>query len=614
MNRFTLVIMVALLANCGGNGDDASPTSDAGDSLPDADDRDRNAPDLGPPPAPWCGDGIVNSEESCDDGVLNGTRGQCSRACTFEIDCGNGELEVGEVCDDGVNDGSYGGCNPDCGAFGPRCGDGLLTDGEVCDDGVNNGAYGGCDACATLAPYCGDGELFSSLGQGVEELCDDAIVDDSWTSCRPDCSGSGTCAGRLQVTETVDANNDGIINYTTITNVHGNVLSYTADDDDDGVFEYIATHSYRDDGRPLRYRYDDDGDGLYDYDETWRYTANGYLLEHLVDEDSDGQNDSYERWTHDGEGRATSKESGRAGLPPEHVVSYTYAADGGWTEVDQHDADADGLVDTTTTSSYDSAARLTRQAEVDSAGGESVSEWSYDDDGHVLRYATYADATLLFEETSVYDTLGQLARRQVDSDGDGAPDVLETWSYVAGSLTEHSTDQDGDGDADLVERWTYDGGGNLIETTVDVGNDGVVDDRQWYEYANGLVSRHVVDDGDDGVFEREQRWTYDTAGNVTSHRDDDFAGGSSTCETRTYANGVVDQVTLDLGCDGAGDSWTDHDDEGRPIRSEIPGPPSPPTSATEMDYDVVGHLVAVRVDDDGDGLWDQVTAVSGDCP
>src|SRR5690606_39154526 len=38
--------------------------------------------------------------------------------------CGDGVVEGDEVCDDGVNDGSYGGCSPDCTALAPHCGDG----------------------------------------------------------------------------------------------------------------------------------------------------------------------------------------------------------------------------------------------------------------------------------------------------------------------------------------------------------------------------------------------------------------------------------------------------------------------------------------------------------
>jgi len=61
--------------------------------------------------------------------------------------CGNGVVDSEEVCDDGTinNDGAYASstdirrCNPDCESFGPYCGDGILQVrfGEQCDDGNN---------------------------------------------------------------------------------------------------------------------------------------------------------------------------------------------------------------------------------------------------------------------------------------------------------------------------------------------------------------------------------------------------------------------------------------------------------------------------------------------
>ncbi len=40
------------------------------------------------------------------------------------VGLGDGLLQSNEVCDDGVNDGSYGGCLPDGSGLAPRCGDG----------------------------------------------------------------------------------------------------------------------------------------------------------------------------------------------------------------------------------------------------------------------------------------------------------------------------------------------------------------------------------------------------------------------------------------------------------------------------------------------------------
>jgi cysteine-rich repeat protein len=58
--------------------------------------------------------------------------------------CGDGMVEGDEVCDDGVNDGSYDGCVADCTARGPHCGDGEEQADEVCDDGDQTNGNGTC--------------------------------------------------------------------------------------------------------------------------------------------------------------------------------------------------------------------------------------------------------------------------------------------------------------------------------------------------------------------------------------------------------------------------------------------------------------------------------------
>lgn len=96
--------------------------------------------------------------------------------------CGDGVVDPDEACDDGVNDGAYGGCMPFCQAVGPFCGNALVDPEEVCDDGVNDGAYGGCmPGCQAVAARCGDGAVTATrrpelacAGCCRHEYCDDA--------------------------------------------------------------------------------------------------------------------------------------------------------------------------------------------------------------------------------------------------------------------------------------------------------------------------------------------------------------------------------------------------------------------------------------------------------
>jgi fibro-slime domain-containing protein len=121
-----------------------------------------------------CGDGVVASDELCDDGPggNDGAYGHCGSDCRSRgAHCGDGarQAEAGEACDDGQNMSGYGpGCAPGC-AQPARCGDGRIdvVFGEGCDDGVNDGSYDGCTSSCQRAARCGDG-----VRQGAEQ-CDD---------------------------------------------------------------------------------------------------------------------------------------------------------------------------------------------------------------------------------------------------------------------------------------------------------------------------------------------------------------------------------------------------------------------------------------------------------
>jgi fibro-slime domain-containing protein len=129
-----------------------------------------------------CGDGIVASDEVCDDGKNDGSYGGCAPGCKARGPyCGDGKKQSAEACDDGVNLSQYGGCAPGC-VKGPTCGDGKVQSGfEQCDDGVNSGSYGKCAKGCVFGPRCGDNVL-----QSMYEQCDDGNHKSS-DDCDPNC-------------------------------------------------------------------------------------------------------------------------------------------------------------------------------------------------------------------------------------------------------------------------------------------------------------------------------------------------------------------------------------------------------------------------------------------
>jgi cysteine-rich repeat protein len=94
--------------------------------------------------------------------------------------CGDGVPEGNEVCDDGVNDGSYGGCSPDCSQLGPRCGDGIHhgAEGEVCDDGDDENGDGCNIDCIESGTVLWTETYSSNIGSSADGATDVDVDDD----------------------------------------------------------------------------------------------------------------------------------------------------------------------------------------------------------------------------------------------------------------------------------------------------------------------------------------------------------------------------------------------------------------------------------------------------
>jgi len=165
-----------------------------------------------------------DSDDDCNDCNPN-TIDTCNlNTCMCEHEeepyCGDGNLDPDEECDDGVNNGvecipPYGGsceyCSETCEIIELRdgyCGDGVLDEPyEECDDGVNNGVEcvppydGSCQYCSENCEiielydgFCGDDvvqdpyeecdggfrECFDQFGYAGYELCKD---DCTWDEC-----------------------------------------------------------------------------------------------------------------------------------------------------------------------------------------------------------------------------------------------------------------------------------------------------------------------------------------------------------------------------------------------------------------------------------------------
>ena len=166
-----------------------TPTTDilattTGTDTTDAGDADSTS---GTPDAPLCGDGVIEGDEACDDGmILNKTGNACSKYCKAAA-CGDGDLQVSneEACDDGalnVAQPIYGQCSTIC-VRGGYCGDGVVQPegGEECEPAVGPDDDTNCAAmCRTkprfvfLVGTAHTGDLGGTAG--ADKLCNEAAA------------------------------------------------------------------------------------------------------------------------------------------------------------------------------------------------------------------------------------------------------------------------------------------------------------------------------------------------------------------------------------------------------------------------------------------------------
>jgi MYXO-CTERM domain-containing protein len=160
-------------------------------------------------PEAYCGNGVQEGNEACDDGN-DDPNDDCLNDCTTPT-CGDGIVWNGgtgtETCDDGNNVD-----NDDCtnACAMATCGDSIVwnqgSGTETCDDGNNVDNDDCTNACAMAT--CGDNIVWNQ-GSGTEE-CDDANANNN-DDCIDDCSnaicGDGNLHNEGTGTETCDDGN-----------------------------------------------------------------------------------------------------------------------------------------------------------------------------------------------------------------------------------------------------------------------------------------------------------------------------------------------------------------------------------------------------------------------
>lgn len=363
------------------------------------------------------------------------------------------------------------------------------------------------------------------------------------------------------------------------------------------------------------------------------------LRQTLSDRNADGIPDSITTYTYDANGNETSETIDRDGDGTiDYITIATYDSDNNQTSF-ASDNNADGLFDFTSSATYNSAGNPIRT--------------SFDNDGDGDGPASVS--------TFVYDETGELLLQEFrDSDRDGTPDLIATYTYDAqgnrtserfgnslltrtfddfGNQTSERRDGDGDGifEFESTANFVYDAEGRLVSETFDQGNDGTAEQTiRYYPYKidteigtdfNGgffgnlifrgsidvvydeqnRLSAEYIDGNEDGVINRFVLYDYSETGrSVSRFNDFDDDGSADQIYTTTYdlADNILSR-TSDFQADGVDDevdTFT-YDAAGNLLREvSIRGNGTP--TITSYTYDAAGNRTSFSRNFSGGEVFD----------
>ncbi len=584
----------------------------------------------------FCGDGLVNGSEDCDDGNNDNADG-CSNTCTGPDTDGDGLSDIRE----GIlgTDPS----NPD--TDGDTVSDGQEIGGNPVDpaDFNSDGIIDALDPCVPFAIYCDpdndglagtielqigtDPQNPDTDGDGVDDLAEvgnpqspndsdnDGIIDaiesailDSDGDGAPDQSDAGNadpCVPNLG-TGACDQDSDGLTNDEELA---AGTDPIDSDSDGDGVTDGVEI------GQDPANPNDSDGDGVIDALESSVADGDGdgtpdqvdagnanpcdpNLLAGACDQDSDGLTNAEEAAIG---ADPTDADTDDDGALDGQEASPGQDSDGdGLINALDADSDNDGLFDGTElgfdcsnadtdlsaghcVADADQGATTTNPTEADTDGG-GAGDGSEDVNGNGVVDPGESNPAGNGDDGAV-----------VDSDGDGVSDPLE----IELGSDPMDGDSDDDGALDGLEvnpNQDSDGDGLINMLDADSDNDGLFDGTEMGKGClladTDAAAGHCVADGDAGATKTSP---------IDADSDD---GGVVDGSEDADHDGVVDAGELDpTAGHGADDvNLVDADQDGLSDGEEIAAGTDPNDSDSDDDGVKDGDEVNPTADDDGDGL------------
>lgn len=138
-----------------------------------------------------CGNGIMDKEEECDDGLDNLDTGACTTTCTLAA-CGDGFVQDGEECDDSNTDDGDG-CSATCTTEAPADSSGTAADTTAGESGSGSDSDTDGDTSATGASATGASATGATATSATTDSDSDTEADDTGSGGEDEETSGCTC-------------------------------------------------------------------------------------------------------------------------------------------------------------------------------------------------------------------------------------------------------------------------------------------------------------------------------------------------------------------------------------------------------------------------------------
>ena len=284
--------------------------------------------------------------------------------------------------------------------------------------------------------------------------------------------------------------------------------------------------------------------------------------------------------------------------------------------------DEDGNIDSILQSQYDESGNLSEELYYDKNGNLSGRhEYQRDEYGKLLKESYSHNGKLEFvreynDNGKVKETRyenGKISWSTVrEQDGTETNNSYYDGELYSSRISKGRTEKEihyEKGKPSSITVYQKDERGNVVKELYDRGADGKTDEIIIYQRdKNGNVVKELSDFDADGVADTITRYQRDKNGNVVKEFDSYVDGEPYYIEESQYDEaGNKIKEAIDFGADGIVDVVREYDKAGNEIKNVSYSDEGTPDYIEEFQYDIHGNKIKKSYDNNGDGMFDDVT-------